>query len=93
MKELKKAFNKEMLAKLIYEFLKETGADVDCLYCKTNSWRVVSDLTALPMSLNKTKLSFVLLICKNCGFTRFHSTEVFYEWLQKHPDPPGDNDS
>ena len=93
MKELKTAFNKEMLAKLIDEFLKETGADVDCLCCKTNSWRVVSDLTALPMYLKKTKLSFVLLICKNCGFTRFHLTEVFYEWLQKHSDALGDNDS
>lgn len=83
--ELIDGLNPETLAEVLGEFLTDTGADADCIYCKTNSWSAIPDFVTLSLHLNKTKTPVLALTCNNCGFVRFHSVEIFMDWLKKHP--------
>ena len=87
MENSKSPFDRELLTKLIAAFLREVGADADCLSCKKNDWSVVpNNLVTTMLDGQERYISTATLICNNCGFVRSHAFEVFQEWMKRRID-------
>jgi hypothetical protein len=65
----------------VVDFLRDRGAKAACLSCGHNSWNISSNRQIMAFAmLGGNYIPGSVMICTNCGFSKFHAHEFISAW-------------